>query len=200
MSRAPSRRVGGAVGPARASRKGAGSCFRRLIGGADWSSVRGCATVMSPDPRQDLVKTASGASTSWDVIVIGGGATGLATAWDAVSRGLRVALLGAQRLCQSNLEPQHQARPRRRALLAEGRDRAGAGGPARAQAAPGERAGVRPSAALRSCRRRISWGATTTGSACYSTTCWRGRRGSSVPSCCRKPRPASACPGSVWTS
>jgi len=45
------------------------------------------------DPRQSLLKTATDSSTSWDVIVIGGGATGLATAWDAASRGLRVALL-----------------------------------------------------------------------------------------------------------
>jgi glycerol-3-phosphate dehydrogenase len=43
--------------------------------------------------RDGLVKLACDESVGWDVIVIGGGASGLATAWDAVSRGLRVALL-----------------------------------------------------------------------------------------------------------
>ena len=51
---------------------------------------------MKPDPtfsRDSLLKLAADESAGWDLIVIGGGATGLATAWDAVSRGLRVALL-----------------------------------------------------------------------------------------------------------
>lgn len=43
--------------------------------------------------RQSLLKHASDPAAAWDVIVIGGGATGLATAWDAVSRGLKVALV-----------------------------------------------------------------------------------------------------------
>ena len=43
--------------------------------------------------RRSLCKAAADASETWDLLVIGGGATGLATAWDAVSRGLRVALL-----------------------------------------------------------------------------------------------------------
>lgn len=45
------------------------------------------------DPRQNLLFEANDSSTKWDVLVIGGGASGLAAAWDAVSRGLRVALL-----------------------------------------------------------------------------------------------------------
>ncbi len=48
---------------------------------------------MPEDPRQALLREAADRSPHWDVLVIGGGATGLATAWDAVSRGLRVALL-----------------------------------------------------------------------------------------------------------
>ena len=43
--------------------------------------------------RDPLIKLARDESAGWDVLVIGGGATGLATAWDAVSRGLRVALV-----------------------------------------------------------------------------------------------------------
>lgn len=46
------------------------------------------------DPRTPLLQKAQ-SNTSWDIIVIGGGATGLATAWDAASRGLEVALLEA---------------------------------------------------------------------------------------------------------
>lgn len=45
------------------------------------------------EPRQALLRQASGGSEVLDVLVIGGGATGLATAWDAVSRGLRVAVI-----------------------------------------------------------------------------------------------------------
>ncbi len=45
------------------------------------------------DPRTTLIDSASDQSVLWDVIVIGGGASGLSAAWDAVSRGLRVALL-----------------------------------------------------------------------------------------------------------
>jgi glycerol-3-phosphate dehydrogenase len=48
---------------------------------------------MPEDSRQALLREAGDPSVRWDVLVIGGGATGLATAWDAVSRGLRVALL-----------------------------------------------------------------------------------------------------------
>ena len=45
------------------------------------------------DPRLDLIKTVSNEDEVWDVLVIGGGASGLNTAWDAVSRGLKVALV-----------------------------------------------------------------------------------------------------------
>ena len=45
------------------------------------------------DPRRALIRDAMDTGRRWDVIVIGGGASGLAAAWDAVSRGLRVALL-----------------------------------------------------------------------------------------------------------
>ncbi|MFC5050338.1 glycerol-3-phosphate dehydrogenase/oxidase [Rubritalea spongiae] len=44
------------------------------------------------DPRQKLIAHAQ-QDTEWDIIIIGGGATGLATAWDAATRGYKVALL-----------------------------------------------------------------------------------------------------------
>ena len=47
---------------------------------------------MPTDPRPSLIDNAK-SEDQWDIIVVGGGATGLATAWDAASRGYRVALL-----------------------------------------------------------------------------------------------------------
>ncbi|SHJ62081.1 glycerol-3-phosphate dehydrogenase [Rubritalea squalenifaciens DSM 18772] len=47
---------------------------------------------MPQDPRSTLISQAI-SPESWDVIVIGGGATGLSTAWDAASRGYRTALI-----------------------------------------------------------------------------------------------------------
>lgn len=47
---------------------------------------------MTSDPRSPLLDKAQNDS-DWDMIVIGGGATGLSTAWDAASRGYRVALI-----------------------------------------------------------------------------------------------------------
>lgn len=48
---------------------------------------------MLEDPRASLLRVATESPVCWDVLVIGGGATGLSVAWDAVSRGLRVALV-----------------------------------------------------------------------------------------------------------
>ncbi|MEO1858185.1 MAG: glycerol-3-phosphate dehydrogenase/oxidase [Rubritalea sp.] len=47
---------------------------------------------MPSDPRSKLIDQAQN-DGPWDIIVVGGGATGLATAWDAASRGYKVALL-----------------------------------------------------------------------------------------------------------
>lgn len=44
------------------------------------------------DPRQKLTSKAQ-QDCLWDIIVVGGGATGLATAWDAATRGYKVALI-----------------------------------------------------------------------------------------------------------
>lgn len=45
------------------------------------------------ETRASILKQAANSTMTWDVLVIGGGASGLATAWDAVSRGLRVAVI-----------------------------------------------------------------------------------------------------------
>ena len=47
---------------------------------------------MPTDPRTLLIDKAQN-DGPWYIIVIGGGATGLATAWDAASRGYKVALI-----------------------------------------------------------------------------------------------------------
>ena len=47
---------------------------------------------MHTDPRTQLIDKAQN-DGPWDIIVVGGGASGLATAWDAASRGLKVALI-----------------------------------------------------------------------------------------------------------
>ena len=56
----------------------------------------------------------------WDVLVIGGGATGLGIAVDAAARGYRTALDRGQGLFQRHVEPQHEARAWRRALSRAG--------------------------------------------------------------------------------
>ena len=43
--------------------------------------------------REDSIQALEDASTVWDVLVIGGGATGLSTAVDAAARGYRTALV-----------------------------------------------------------------------------------------------------------
>jgi glycerol-3-phosphate dehydrogenase len=57
----------------------------------------------------------------WDVLVIGGGATGLGCAVDAAARGYTTLLLEAHDFAKGTSSPLHQAHPRRRALPAQGR-------------------------------------------------------------------------------
>lgn len=47
---------------------------------------------MLVDPRTSLIDQAQ-SNEEWDIIVVGGGASGLSCAWDAASRGLKVALI-----------------------------------------------------------------------------------------------------------
>src|ERR1700732_853532 len=46
--------------------------------------------------RQEMLQRATGRDTPWDMIIIGGGATGVGIAIDAASRGFEVLLLEAQ--------------------------------------------------------------------------------------------------------
>src|SRR5579862_8166922 len=55
---------------------------------------------MTLTDRPHLVQSISNPEKVWDIIVVGGGATGLGTALDAAARGYRVALLEARDFAQ----------------------------------------------------------------------------------------------------
>ena len=76
-----------------------------------------------------------GSGEAWDLVVIGGGATGLGTARRRRGAGLPTCAPRGRRLRAGDLEPQHEAGPRRRALPGPGRRPPGPRGPARARAA-----------------------------------------------------------------
>ena len=89
----------------------------------------------------------------FDVLVIGGGITGAGVALDAATRGYSVALVERGRLRDRHLVALEQARPRRPALPAELRPRAGARG---AAGAPDQRrAGAAPGAPAAADRARL---------------------------------------------
>src|ERR1700743_1074430 len=50
--------------------------------------------------RQTMLARVTSRSTPWDIVVVGGGATGVGVAVDAASRGFDVLLLEAQDLCK----------------------------------------------------------------------------------------------------
>ena len=54
--------------------------------------------------REDLLSKISDPSKVWDVVVIGGGATGLGVAVDAVTRGYSVALFEWEDFAKSNFQ------------------------------------------------------------------------------------------------
>ena len=91
--------------------------------------------------RESLQRLRDGA---WDVVVIGGGATGLGAAVDAAARGYRTPAARGARLRQGDVEPEHEARPRRRPLPGAGEHLAGARGAHGAGAAPPECAAPGP--------------------------------------------------------
>ena len=99
--------------------------------------------------RAEMVGRRAQRHDPWDIVVIGGGATGVGIAVDAASRGYDVRAARAARLRQGHVEPQHEARPRRRALPRAGQHLAGDGGPEGARhpaperAAPGQQPGLR---------------------------------------------------------
>ena len=102
-------------------------------------------------PRADAV--AALASEEFDVLVIGGGITGAGVALDAATRGYSVALVEKADFAARHLVALEQARPRRPALPAELRPRAGPRGAARAPAQ--RRARPAPRAAAADDRARL---------------------------------------------
>ena len=97
--------------------------------------------------REDMLRRL-GAAGAWDVVVVGGGATGLGVAVDAQSRGYRTLAPRAGRLRFGDLEPEHEARARRRPVPRAGRPRPRDGGPPRAGAPPRQRPARRPQPAV----------------------------------------------------
>ena len=56
------------------------------------------------------------AGQTFDLLIIGGGATGCGVALDAATRGLKVALVEKNDFSEGHQQPQHQAGSRRRPL------------------------------------------------------------------------------------
>ena len=95
----------------------------------------------------------------WDIVVIGGGATGVGRRGRCGHPRLRRAAARAARLRQGHVEPQHQARPRRRPLPRAGQHLARDGGAEGARPAAAERAAPRPRPAVRRPELRLVGGA-----------------------------------------
>lgn len=55
--------------------------------------IKGLKVICVDMKREDLLKKLDDSSQIWDIIIVGGGATGLGAAVDAASRGLKVVLL-----------------------------------------------------------------------------------------------------------
>ena len=66
--------------------------------------------------RSEMYRRLRAHAGVWDMIVVGGGATGAGVAIDAARRGYDCPAVGIERFRQGDLQPQHQAGPRRRAL------------------------------------------------------------------------------------
>ncbi len=99
--------------------------------------------------RDEMLTRAAERREPWDVVVIGGGATGAGVAVDAADARLLRPAPRARRLRLRHVQPQHEARSRRRALSATGTRRAGLGSAPRARAAATERPAPRPRLRLR---------------------------------------------------
>ena len=130
------------------------------------TSARRAATSRRPSARRSTRRHPPGlmlaradalaalADEPFDVLVIGGGITGAGVALDAASRGYSRRAGREGRLRARDLVALEQARPRRAALPAEVRPRAGPRGAARAPAAGRAGAAPRPAAAARRARVR----------------------------------------------
>jgi len=67
--------------------------------------------------RDAMLQALTARSEPWDILVIGGGATGLGIAVDAAARGYRTALV-SRVISRKDVQPQHQVDSRRGPLLA----------------------------------------------------------------------------------
>ena len=65
-------------------------------------------------------RTDPGSEEPWDLVVVGGGATGPGSGRRCRGRGYRTLLLEAARLRQGDVEPEHEADPRRGPLPGQG--------------------------------------------------------------------------------
>ena len=137
---------------------------------------------------------------SYDVCIIGGGATGLGCALDARLRGFSTVLLDAGGLCLAHLHGLHQAGARRRPLPAAGRPgvrsqpvRAGGPGSARAHVHAAPRAVSRPSVGAAGSVLQPAGDWPTTPSAPSSTTGLPAPPASFPAACWAARRPSNGC-------
>ena len=98
--------------------------------------------------ERDAPRASSAEARAWDVLIVGGGATGSASRSTRRPAAIGRSSLEQARLRKGDLEPLDEARPRRRALPRAGQHHARHGGPARARPPPRQRAPPRPRPAL----------------------------------------------------
>ena len=77
----------------------------------------------APDTSRATLLAQAQAQRVWDLVVIGGGATGLGVALDAAARGFSVVLLEADDFAKGTVVARDQAGARRRALPGAGQRR-----------------------------------------------------------------------------
>ncbi len=111
---------------------------------------------MNRDAMLERIRAFEGA---WDLVIVGGGATGVGTALDAASRGYRTLLLEQSDFGKGTSSSQHEADPRRRALPAAGQHPPRHGGAEGARDPPQERAAPRPRPGVRRPELRVVGGA-----------------------------------------
>lgn len=68
--------------------------------------------------REGLIKQMAEEKRPWDLLIIGGGATGLGVAVDASSRGYPCPIGRTTRFCKSDFESKHEAGTWRGSLFA----------------------------------------------------------------------------------
>ena len=146
--------------------------------------------------RSEMYRRLRAHTGAWDMIVVGGGATGRGRRRRRGQPRLRSPAAGAERFRQRHVQPQHQARPRRRALPRTGQPLAGDGSPQGARTAPAERAAPGPQSRLRGARTTIGGKPPSTASDSSSTISSPASTASAPRASSRATRPCSACPPS----